>query len=160
LYKAIFYKSKDRVVAFKNSKDVMLRSGFINLIEKRLYLYFEELTKDCTSALKIHEKNLRQFKTRWRSIKSSSTCLYCLRRRPQYGLPCGHIICENCVLVFGECCVDNPWIFKMRHCLLCGVDIPEELSVKVYPPTAGVGVLCIDGGGARGVIPLKLMKRI
>jgi patatin-like phospholipase/acyl hydrolase len=38
--------------------------------------------------------------------------------------------------------------------------MPEELKVKVHPPTAGVGVLCIDGGGARGVIPLKLMKRI
>ncbi|KAH7111317.1 phospholipase [Dendryphion nanum] len=90
----------------------------------------------------------------------SSTCLCCLRRRPQYGLPCGHTICENCVLVFGECCVDDPWIFKMRHCLLCGVSMPEELTVKVHPPTAGVGVLCIDGGGARGVVPLKLMKRI
>ncbi|KAI9784309.1 MAG: hypothetical protein M1839_002370 [Geoglossum umbratile] len=30
----------------------------------------------------------------------------------------------------------------------------------MHPPTAGVGVLCIDGGGARGVVPLKLMKRI
>ncbi|KAH7108826.1 phospholipase, partial [Dendryphion nanum] len=113
LYKAAFYKSKDRVIAFKDSEDVV-----------------------------------------------SSTCLCCLRRRPQYGLPCGHTICENCVLVFGECCVDDPWIFKIRHCLLCGVNMPEELTVKVHPPTAGVGVLCIDGGGARGVVPLKLMKRI
>ncbi|KAH7111354.1 hypothetical protein B0J11DRAFT_598877 [Dendryphion nanum] len=150
LYKAAFYKSKDRVIAFKDSEDVVLRSGFITLIKQHLHLYFEELTQDCTSAVKIHEKNLRQFKTRWRDIKSSSTCLCCLRRRPQYGLPCGHTICENCVLVFGECCVDDPWIFKIRHCLLCGVNMPEELPVKVHPPTAGVGVLCIDGGGARG----------
>ncbi|KAI9855647.1 MAG: hypothetical protein M1813_009693 [Trichoglossum hirsutum] len=38
--------------------------------------------------------------------------------------------------------------------------MPEEVIVKVHPPTAGVGVLCIDGGGTRGVVPLKLMKRI
>jgi patatin-like phospholipase/acyl hydrolase len=38
--------------------------------------------------------------------------------------------------------------------------MPEELTMKVHPPTAGVGVLCIDGGGTRGVVPLKLMKRI
>ena len=37
----------------------------------------------------------------------------------------------------------------------------EEIVVKVHPPTAGVGgVLCVDGGGTRGVIPLRSMKRI
>ena len=161
LYKALFSKvSKDRVIAFEDSKDVMLRSGFINLVEKLLQLYFEELTQDGTPALEIHRRNLCRFETSWQGIKSSSTCLCCLRRRPQYGLYCGHIICENCVLVFGECCVDDPWIFKIRHCLLCGVEMLEELTMKVHPPTAGVGVLCIDGGGTRGVVPLKLMKRI
>jgi patatin-like phospholipase/acyl hydrolase len=36
----------------------------------------------------------------------------------------------------------------------------EEIAIRINPPTAGVGVLCIDGGGARGVIPLKILKRI
>jgi patatin-like phospholipase/acyl hydrolase len=30
----------------------------------------------------------------------------------------------------------------------------------VHPPTAGAGILCIDGGGTRGIVPLVLMKRI
>jgi hypothetical protein len=33
--------------------------------------------------------------------------------------------------------------------------------VKIYPPTAGVGgILYIDRGGTRGVLPLKYIKRI
>jgi patatin-like phospholipase/acyl hydrolase len=34
------------------------------------------------------------------------------------------------------------------------------MLVKTHPPTAGVGVICIDGGGTRGVLPLRTMKRI
>jgi patatin-like phospholipase/acyl hydrolase len=36
----------------------------------------------------------------------------------------------------------------------------EEVNVKIHPPTAGVGILCIDGGGTRGALPLRMMKRI
>ena len=140
---------------------MVLRSGFINKIETQLRGFFEQSIRGKgTPSSEIHKDNLRRFEDRWRNIWSSSTCLACLRRRPQYGLPCGHIVCENCVLVFGECCVNDPWIFKVHSCFLCGVKMPEEITIKIHPPTAGVGVLCIDGGGARGVLPLKFMKRI
>jgi hypothetical protein len=148
-------------MAFEGTRDVILRSGFIGRVEDRLRGFFEQsIRRSGTPSSEIHKGNLRMFEDRWRDIHSSSTCLACLRRRPQYGLPCGHIVCENCVLVFGECSVDDPWIFKVHRCFLCGVGISEELVVKVHPPTAGVGVLCIDGGGTRGVLPLEFMKRI
>jgi hypothetical protein len=38
--------------------------------------------------------------------------------------------------------------------------IPEEVVVKVYPPTSEAGVLYIDGGGIRSILPLRLIKRI
>jgi len=34
------------------------------------------------------------------------------------------------------------------------------VTVKIHPPTAGVGILCIDGGGTRGALPLRIMKRL
>jgi hypothetical protein len=163
LYRDVFYQvSESRVMAFEGSRDVILRSGFISNVESRLCEFFEQsIHSEGTPSLEIHRVNLRIFEDRWRSIQSSATCLVCLRRRPQYGLPCGHIVCENCVLVFGECCVDDPWIFRVHRCFLCGVEMPKEVVVKIHPPTAGVGgVLCIDGGGTRGVLPLKYMKRI
>ena len=61
---------------------------------------------------------------------------------------------------FGDQSPDDPRDFKVRRCFLCKVVLPREMVVKVHPPTAGAGVLCIDGGGIRAVIPLEIMKRI
>ena len=139
---------------------MVLFSGFTNGIESQLRGLFKQLTYGGVTSAEIHKSTLQRFASRWRSIHSSSTCYSCLRRRPQYGLECGHITCENCVVIFGDNCKDDPWIFKVHHCFLCEAEMPEEVVVKVHPPTAGVGVLCIDGGGTRGVLPLKFMKRM
>lgn len=162
LYRDVFYQvSESRVMAFEGTGDVILRSGFISRVEDRLRGFFEQsIRRGGTSSLEIHKGNLKRFEDRWLNIHSSSTCFACLRRRPQYGLPCGHIICENCVVLFGDDYEDDPWIFKIHDCFLCGAEMSEEVVVRVHPPTAGAGVLCIDGGGTRGVEPLKLLKRI
>ena len=139
---------------------MILRSGFISLVQKRLCEFFDESIGSGTPSLDIHRRNLKRLEGRWRNIQSSTTCLCCLRRRPQYGLTCGHIVCENCVKIFGECSVNDPWIYKVRSCFVCGVETHEEVVIKIHPPTAGVGVLCIDGGGTRGVLPLKFLQRI
>jgi len=131
------------------------------MVENNLIRYFQQhISDNGKSAVEIHRSNLIRFQHRWRHIQSSSTCLCCLRRRPQYCLPCGHCICENCVIVLGNCCEDDPWVFTVRHCFLCEQEMPNDITVRTTPPTAGVGVLCIDGGGTRGIIPLTVMKLI
>lgn len=63
-------------------------------------------------------------------------------------------------MIFGKSSAVDPSIFKVFRCFLCETVMQQEVIVKVQPPTAGVGILSIDGGGTRGVVPLKLMKRI
>ncbi|RSL62169.1 hypothetical protein CEP51_013512, partial [Fusarium floridanum] len=38
--------------------------------------------------------------------------------------------------------------------------MPEDVCIRMHPPTVGAGILCIDGGGIRGTMPLQIMKRI
>ena len=129
------------------------------MVETHLARYFEQLVAG-RAAASIHADNLARFQRWWPGIYSSSTCFCCLDRRPQHPLPCGHCICENCVLVFVDRSEDDPWTFKVRRCLLCGHAPPAPIAVRVHPPTAGAGVVCIDGGGARGISALVLMRRI
>jgi len=147
-------------MAFEGSPDVVLFTGFINSIESQLRELFQQLTHGGKTSVDIHRSTLRRFAGRWRGIHSSSTCYPCLRRRPQHGLECGHINCENCVVVFGDGCKDDPCDFIIQDCFLCGAEMSEKVVVRVHPPTAGVGVLCVDGGGTRGILPLGSMKRI
>lgn len=162
LYSDILHTlSNSRVMAFEESSDVILLSGFISLVEGRFSEYFRQsVQRNAKSSAEIHRENLEQFEDHWHSIRSDRTCFTCLRRRPQYNLHCGHCVCQTCVTNFGDQSRDDPWDFKVRRCFLCKVVPPREMVVKVPPPTAGAGVLCIDGGGVRGVIPLELMKRI
>ena len=139
---------------------MILRGGFVDAVRKHLRRYFDELLHGSTSTADIHRRTLSQFKDQWRRCKSTSTCFSCLRRRPQYGLHCGHVVCENCVLIFGEVDENDPWVYKIGQCFLCGENMPEQVTIRTHPPTAGVGILCVDGGGARGVRTLRIMKRI
>jgi hypothetical protein len=149
LYKDVLYQvSSSRVMAFEESPEVVLVTGFMNGIEKQLRELFDQLNSGKSSA-DIHRSTLRRFAGRWHGIHSSSTCYPCLRRRPQYSLECGHINCENCVIVFGDDCKDDPSIFKIHDCFLCGEEMLKEVVVMVHPPTAGVGgVLYIEPGRA------------
>ncbi|XTI82086.1 hypothetical protein V2W45_1463679 [Cenococcum geophilum] len=113
-------------IIYKDSNHVILRSDFINMVENQF-------------------SNLIQFQDRWRHIQSSNIYLSYLRRRPQYYLPCGHYICENCII-----------IFKVRHYFLYREEMLNNISVKVHPLTAGVGVLYINGGGIRDRVGLPI----
>ena len=159
LYRDAFSEGRlARAIAFEQTDDFLLRSGLIGLVEQSFVRYFDDYATGQKSAIDIHSQNLARFQDRWSGITSTNTCLCCLRRRPQYRLPCGHCVSENCAVVFGSRCEDDAWVFRLRECFLCKQRPPNDIEVRVQPPTAGVGVLCIDGGGTRGIIPLAAMQ--
>ena len=162
LYKDVLHRLiNNGVSSFEESTNVILKTGFINMVEKHLHDYFGQYSyKHGSSSAEIHRENLERFQDQWCEIRSDGVCFACLRRRPQYNQPCGHCVCQTCVVNFGEQAIEDPWEFKIRRCFLCKMDMVEDVIVKIDPPTAGAGVLCLDGGGVRGVMSLAFMKRI
>jgi hypothetical protein len=146
------------VLVHDGSTDMVLPSGFVKMVQGQLERCFENFIQDTgTPSATVHSDNLQHFKLHWRRIRSDDTCLACLRRKPEYILPCGHSVCENCALVFGECNEHNRWVFEIHNCFLCGMEL-RDVTVKVKPDNAGVIALSIDGGGVRGIMPLQFLQ--
>jgi hypothetical protein len=93
----------------------------------------------------------------WLPLKSNLTCLFCLASAPEPPvLPCGHAVCEKCILRCAKSIPHLEFHFHLEKCHICQVAV--DVTVKVKPPTAGIRLLSIDGGGTRGVIPLESLN--
>ncbi|RSL40975.1 hypothetical protein CEP54_015958 [Fusarium duplospermum] len=110
-------------------------------------------------SLDWHRQQLSRHKDFLKSIRSRDTCLSCIRRRPQYGFPCGHLICQNCVRVFYPQRDADPWEYRLEACHICSEPTPG-LSIHLTPDTSRLRVLSIDGGGIRGSAPIGFLKAI
>lgn len=106
-----------------------------------------------------HRQQLAQNFGILRSIVSNDTCLSCIRRRPQYGFPCGHLVCQNCIRTFSPKSSSDPWEYVPQSCHICGQPTPG-ISIRLFPDTSRLRVLSIDGGGIRGSAPIGFLKAI
>lgn len=129
----------------------MMPSAFVNLVRKELSLQYERLDRS-KSTMAFHKNTLSMFEHQLLPFMSQNTCFSCLMRRPKIRLTCGHWICQSCFEAFG-----HPQKGRLRQCLLCGQDV-IDIKQRLKPPTATVRIMCIDGGGARGGIPLKFIQ--
>ena len=92
------------------------------------------------------------------NFMSHSTCLCCLISPAQHCLPCGHVICTRCVMDFGDSRNDS---VEMKFCPLHRSETDHHRqTISLKPENAGVRVLCLDGGGIRGILILETLLRL
>lgn len=146
-------------LAHAGSKYMILPSVFVKLLETEFSKQVDAFAKQHPRlpSSEWHQRNISSFKQQWLDVHSDRTCLMCLMERPQYGLPCGHIICETCVQRHAHKC--DAWTYEIHRCFLCSAEI-SSISVKTIPPTATVRLLSVDGGGVRGIIPLIFLQAL
>ncbi|KAG5797164.1 hypothetical protein H9Q69_003773 [Fusarium xylarioides] len=99
-----------------------------------------------------------------RTEPNTTFCLGCLFGRPEYRLPCEHVICETCVEDFDDTAVDKRYPGRVMHkrCIICDSSSSDKwpFVTTMRPPLCGLRVLSLDGGGVRGIIELTVLNRL
>ncbi|KPA37715.1 patatin phospholipase [Fusarium langsethiae] len=157
LYQDACVEACKQTATMNRSDGLLLPSSLASSIMETFTSLFDRLRQGET-AVSVHRSALITRSDRWENIKSNKTCFSCLTQVPQHKISCGHWICENCLQAFGESGKADPYLFSLTHCLLDGK--VTNLLVRIRPPTAGHSILCIDGGGIRGIIPPAILNQV
>ncbi|KAL4993992.1 FabD/lysophospholipase-like protein [Aspergillus recurvatus] len=123
-------------------------------IKRHCFYHFERLQRGFVTSSRLHWGNIRYLDESIALYRSNTTCLFCVRRLPEHHLSCGHCICNDCIWIFGV----NSSKRRNRLTVKCIYDSSGTLTVDVKPDTAGIRAIGIDGGGARGITSLELLK--
>lgn len=117
---------------------------------------FAQFRAQQRSALLYHADKLASFRQTWQTVRSSATCLSCLKERPRWKLPCRHWICGAC---YSHFTARSGTARSLSCCALCG-EGTKGLRVRSKPKTSSLRILCIDGGGANAGKPLASLKAL
>lgn len=122
-----------------------------------------DLVSDGKIALDLHEEYIAVFFAtvgHADNIYSHATCFSCLMEVPEHPLPCGHVLCTQCVKAFGKPYGRSG--VSLTSCPLhtATTQWSKSLQINFKPEGAGVRVLSLDGGGVRGIVQLEVLREI
>jgi hypothetical protein len=117
---------------------------------------FAQLSRTNTAS-QVHEGVLSTHYLRLVSLKSHRSCFYCFTQMPEKVLTCGHALCNICIRIFGVRSRSERNTYELGKCKLCSIVVEDSLF-RFIPPTAGIRMLTVDGGGVRGVVPLMYLQ--
>ncbi|KAE9366741.1 FabD/lysophospholipase-like protein [Stipitochalara longipes BDJ] len=158
--------------------DYFARFSFQNNHEKfqaGVYFRLEHLLNqlaECTrrgdpqevAAAKMHRSNLLDFfhqpasEGTTVSLQNRTVCWCCLFEGPEHTLSCGHVLCTPCVKAYGR--PESRTIVQIHECPFESYGRSQPRSIYIKPEAAGLRMLVLDDGGARGIIQLEILHLI
>lgn len=127
-------------------------------VEAQISAMFLQMDEDHKSASVLRRECLNRLAPHFSRFKTFQTCLYCVRRKPEHVLDCGHSICDVCIVIFGDRVKGLEYHFDLHSCLMCHAML--LFRARPLPPTCGVRFISIAGGGARGIVPLTYLDAL
>lgn len=136
---------------------IVARNYLVNFIQERFIALFSQMIISGKSALQIHRETIEALKINWTLIKTDEICLFCICRMPENPLTCGHAMCDTCVRSVGVENLTFDCQYQIESCPLCS---QGRLMVGLKPPTAGLRILSLDGGGVKGKITIAIISQL
>ncbi|KAI3321837.1 hypothetical protein HD806DRAFT_523766 [Xylariaceae sp. AK1471] len=159
------YESSFNVTVFQPVWEHLIRASLVQVQSAsfRLAHEFPDRSELQIAAL-LHQERLNELYSNYLgsalNFISYSSCLCCLRELPECPLPCGHVLCFSCVEVYGY--RTSRTTIEINRCPIHVRDVianpPWVIMTK--PRYAGARILCLDGGGIRGIIQLHVLREL
>lgn len=126
----------------------------ISSLNQQLHENYSMDRQETARVVELHRKVMSEFYTGIgiqsrlggvSNLKSHVTCLCCVRKIPEHVLPCGHVLCRDCIQSFGRSLGQG--LFVLSGCPLHPNENRWDRPVRIRfkPKDAGVRVLCLDG---------------
>ncbi|KAI1798690.1 FabD/lysophospholipase-like protein [Daldinia bambusicola] len=159
------YESSFDIDTFRPVWEELLKASLAQVQSSSFKLgqEFPDRTELQIAAL-IHQERLNELYSNVLGVAtdfiSYSACLCCLRELPECALPCGHVLCFPCAQIYGT--RTSRTTIEISRCPLHVRDLIANPSwvIVTKPRYAGSRVLCLDGGGVRGIIMLQVLAEI